>query len=77
MSAVEKTTLYLPEDLQRALRTEARRSGRPQAELVRDALRAYLGDRAKPKLRSIGAGEDSELSGRDSESWLAREWGRH
>jgi plasmid stability protein len=74
---MEKTTLYLPEDLQRALRTEARRTGRPQAELVRDALRTYLGSRGKPRLRSIGAGEDAELSGRDSESWLSREWGRH
>jgi predicted transcriptional regulator len=73
---MEKTTLYLPDDLQRALRSEARRSGRPQAELVRAALRAYLEGRPKPRLRSIAAGEDALLAGRDSERWLAREWGR-
>ena len=73
---VEKTTLYLPDDLQRALRAEARRSGRSQAELVREAVRSYLEARPRPRVRSLGAGEDAEVSGRESERWLAREWGR-
>ena len=76
VSNMEKTTLYLPNDLQRALRDEARRTGRPQAELVRDALRSYLGSRARPKLTSLGLGEDGELPARDSEAWLEREWDR-
>ena len=73
---MEKTTLYLPNDLQRALRDEARRTGRPQAELVRDALRSYLAGRARPKLKSLGLGEDGELAARDSEAWLERGWDR-
>jgi hypothetical protein len=72
---VEKTTLYLPSDLQRALQEQARRSGRPQAELVREALRSYLEAAASPKPRSLGLGADAELSARDSEAWLARQWG--
>lgn len=71
---VEKTTLYLPADLQRALQEQARRSGRPQAELVREALRAYLEGTASPRPRSLGLGEDAGLSGRDSEAWLERQW---
>lgn len=76
VSTMEKTTLYLPQDLQRALRAEARRRGRPQADLVRDALRTYLAGLSRPQVRSIGLGEDRTLSGRDSESWLAGEWSR-
>ncbi len=73
---VEKTTLYLPGELQRALRDEARRSGRPQAALVRDALRAYLSSRTRPSLTSLGLGEDPELSAREAEEWLDTEWSR-
>ena len=71
---MEKTTLYLPTDLQRALQEQARRSGRPQAELVREALRAYLEGAASPRPRSLGLGEDAGLSARESEAWLARRW---
>lgn len=73
---MEKTTLYLPTDLQRALQELARRSGRPQAELVREALRSYLEGVAAPLPRSLGLGEDNGLAARESEAWLAREWSR-
>jgi len=73
---MERTTLYLPTDLQRALRDESRRRGLPQAELVRSALRSYLAASGRPDLRSLGLGEDSSFAGRDSEAWLEREWGR-
>jgi hypothetical protein len=74
MSSVEKTTLYLPGGLHRELQMAARRSGRPQAELVRVALQEYLDRMRRPKLSSIGAGEDPELAGKDTEQWLEREW---
>jgi len=48
---VEKTTLYLPDDLQYALREFARRTGRPQADVVREALSAYLSQQARPRPR--------------------------
>ena len=71
---MEKTTLYLPVDIQRSLRLEAKRTGRPQAELVRDALRVYLEGRGETELRSIGSGSDKKLTGRNSEAWLRRRW---
>jgi predicted DNA-binding protein len=73
---MEKTTLYLPADIQHSLRVEARRSGRPQAELVREALRVYLADRPAVELRSVGVGKDKSVSGRDSEAWLRRKWNK-
>jgi predicted transcriptional regulator len=73
---MEKTTLYLPIELHRALKEQARRSGRAQAELVREALQTYLAGALWPEPGSIGAGADEGLSARDSEEWLTREWDR-
>ena len=71
---MEKTTLYLPADLQHRLRAEARRRGRPQAELVRDALDAYLRRRKRPLPRFIGIVDDPGFDARDTDEWLDREW---
>jgi predicted transcriptional regulator len=73
---MEKTTLYLPVELQRALKEQSRRSGRPQAELVREALQTYLAGASWPQPASIGAGADAGLSARESDEWLKREWDR-
>lgn len=73
---MEKTTLYLPPDLQRALREEGRRSGRAQAELVREALAEYLGKRPRPLPRSIGVVASGKVTGRGAKVWLRREWAR-
>lgn len=73
---MEKTTVYIPEGVQRDLRQMARREGRPQAALVRQALEEYLEKAGRPSLRSVGAGEDRELSARDTEAWLEAEWGK-
>lgn len=73
--ASDKTTLYLPRELHRALKEAARREGKPQAELVRGALEEYLSKRPRPAIGSIGAGADEELSASRSEEWLADEWG--
>lgn len=71
---MEKTTLYLPDDLQRRLRDAARREGRSQAELVREALSAYLEDSPRPTPGSLGAGCDPDLPARDAEEWLESRW---
>ena len=76
MARMEKTTLYLPAELHHALKEHSRRSGRAQAELVREALQTYLADTAWPQPGSIGAGADDGLSARESEEWLTREWDR-
>jgi len=77
MVTMTKTTLYLPVDLQRALRDEAKRSGASQAELVREALALFLGARDRPQPASIGVASDGGLAGRDSEAWLRETWGAH
>jgi hypothetical protein len=73
---MEKTTLYLPPELQRSLLTTAKREGRSQAEIIRAALDAYLSGRTPPRMTSIGAGKDDEVSGATSENWLRKNWNK-
>jgi len=42
-----KTTVYLPDDLKRALEVEASASGRSEAEIIREAISARVGS-ARP-----------------------------
>lgn len=73
--AMEKTTLYLPADLQRALRHAAHASGRSQADVVREALAQYLSEHTRPRPRSIGAIEGSaDPPAREAKAWVRREW---
>ena len=47
-----KTTVYLDPEIQRGLRAMSRSLGRPQAELIREALAQYLERSAGPELPS-------------------------
>jgi hypothetical protein len=51
---VKRTTIYLQTDLELNLKREARRQKRPMADLVRDAIRAYLDE--SPTRRPPGGG---------------------
>jgi hypothetical protein len=72
---MEKTTLYLPSELRRALKEAARSEKKSQAVVIRRALEEYLERRERPRLLSVGIGENRELSGSESEDWLRAEWG--
>jgi predicted transcriptional regulator len=71
---MEKTTLYLPADTQRQLREVARRTGVPQARIVREAIERYVNEEPAPMPASIGMGSDEEVTGANSEKWLRRNW---
>ena len=71
-----KISVRLPPHLHRALEEAARVEKKPQADVMRRVLEEYLGRRERPLLLSAGIGEDTGLSGADSEDWLRDEWGR-
>ena len=48
---MQKTTVYVPEDLKRALTRTAAAKGRSEAELIREALRAATSLVALPRPR--------------------------
>lgn len=43
MGGMEKTTVYLPDELKRALRQAARSTGRSEAELIREGIGMVTG----------------------------------
>ena len=51
---VKRTTIYLDTDLRIRLKIESMRSGRPMAEVVREALKEYLQDRRAGLPEGIG-----------------------
>jgi hypothetical protein len=74
---MEKTTLYLEPELHRQLQDAARRQKRPQAQLIREAVAAYLATQTRPFPRSIGMGEDGMLAGSEVKDWLRANWQPH
>lgn len=71
---MEKTTIYLPADLKIAIKATARRSGRSEAMVVREALARYV-TAESPNLPSfVGSVEDGSFDAANDEAWLAENW---
>jgi hypothetical protein len=71
---MEKTTLYLETDVHRRLQEAAKRQKRPQAQLIREAVVAYLANETRAFPRSVGIGEDGTLAGSEVKDWLRANW---
>ncbi len=58
MGGMEKTTVYLPDDLKRALRRAARATGRSEADLIREGIGLVAGSHriAEPRLPLFASG---------------------
>lgn len=58
MGGMEKTTVYLPDDLKQALRRTARATGRSEAELIREGIGLVAGTHriAEPRLPLFESG---------------------
>jgi Arc/MetJ-type ribon-helix-helix transcriptional regulator len=59
MGGMEKTTVYLPEDLKEALRRAARSTGRSEADLIREGIGLVTGTHriAEPRLPLFESGQ--------------------
>jgi hypothetical protein len=62
-----KTTVYLPDDLKRAIELEARRRRLPEAEIIRQALRTALSGNAPRPRGALFSGREP-MAGRVDES---------
>lgn len=71
-----KTSVYLPHELRQELRTLARRTGRPQAELLRDAVRRYVDEQPGELPSSVGVASSAGLAARDAKARVHAEWDR-
>jgi metal-responsive CopG/Arc/MetJ family transcriptional regulator len=73
---VHKTTIYMPDDLRRALDAAARETGQSQADLIRRAVRAYLEERPQQLPASVGRHRGgTTFHARDDEARLESGWG--
>lgn len=65
---MNETTVYLPDDLKRALRRAARASGRSEADLIREGIGLVTATHrtAKPRLPLFASGQ-SDLAQRADE----------
>ncbi|MGH9106624.1 MAG: ribbon-helix-helix protein, CopG family [Acidimicrobiales bacterium] len=66
---MEKTTLYLPEDLKAAVKRAAAESGASEAEIIRESIRRSLGG-VRPRPRG-GLYSSGQPTARDAEEMLA------
>lgn len=71
---MRKTTIYLPQDLDRELKAASRRTGTSSAELIRTAIRQSLTEQESPWPSSIGSGSNGSFPAADDEAVLEREW---
>lgn len=71
---MNKTTVYIPADVQGKLRQLSKVTGKAQAALIREALERYVEQAEPPYPTSIGAGEDRELQASDTAAWLRDNW---
>jgi len=73
---MRRTTVFLPDETAEALQEAARRLGRPQSELLREALEEYLPRHARPWPGSVGAGRHhiEGVTARNAKAWVRAEW---
>lgn len=73
-----KTTVYLPDDLKRALAQVAALEGRSEAELIREAVRLRLSARPcpTPRLPLVDEGPDDATIAERTDEILATGFGR-
>ncbi len=69
MGGMEKTTVYLPDELKRALRRAAHATGRSEADLIREGIGLVAGTHriAEPRLPLFESGQP-ELADRVDEA---------
>ena len=75
---MRRTTVFLPDETAEALQEAARRLGRPQSELLREALEEYLPRHARPWPESVAAGRHhvAGVTARNAKASVRAEWDR-
>ncbi|HEX6510764.1 MAG TPA: CopG family transcriptional regulator [Chloroflexota bacterium] len=75
---MEKTTVYLTDDLQAQLKSLARRKKVPEAHVIREALAEYVA-KETPMPKSLGIIDEEFAPGVDStnvKQWIRENWAK-
>jgi hypothetical protein len=73
---MKKTTVYLTAEQQDQLKDAARRTGKSEALMIREAIAAYVTKVARPWPQSIGMGKspDDGFDARNTKAFLREHW---
>ena len=71
---MDRTTGYPPTEDYLAIEALAQRTGRPQAEILRETIRDDVDRQERPRLRSLGIVKRADLNGTDVDDWLRANW---
>jgi hypothetical protein len=68
-SSLQPTSVYLPAGIRDSLQQLVLKTGKPEAELIQEAVEAYLEEQNRPLPKSIGVGasQQGDLSERVDE----------
>lgn len=68
-SSAQPTSVYLPDEIEQSLQRLVQQTGKPKAELIREAIEAYLENQkhSLPRSIGIGASDRGDLSERVDE----------
>lgn len=75
---MERTTVYLTDDLREGIKEIARRRDMSEALVIREALGAYIAHQERPIARSIGSLKQPEprVNAADAKQWVHAQWDR-
>ena len=73
---MHRTTILLPDDLDRRLSAAARRRRRSRSDMLREALASFLEQEARPRPKSIGLGRrlDKRVTSENVKQKIRAEW---
>ena len=72
---MRKTTIYFPDEMKIEIEAVSKMEQRPEAEIIREAVNAYLEDRRSRRWpRSFGSAADGLLDPAEIDTYLAENW---
>jgi len=69
-----KATIDLPDEMAMKIKACAKQERRTEAELIREAVEAYLSNKKYPLPRILGTASSGKITGEESEDWLYANW---
>ncbi len=72
--SMNKTTVYLTDDLTAAYEAFAKQDARPKAEVIREALDTYAANRVRRLPEAVGIFDDDEVNSTNVDDWLRAHW---
>lgn len=71
---MEETTVSIPDDIKRSLKVNAKRLRVTEAQIIREALAAYVAVEPHELPSVFGSESDGTVNSENYQEWLAENW---